>query len=201
YGETDVPKELHERLTNYQNELRQARNQRCNEMKLDRQLLKSLLDTWQKVKDIRRTNGYSTTSLKLIIKQISGKRTKHYEQMQQQIEEEIVDEIALAEEQYQHETKAHSLIARKRKLQDIRKKKARQDLEKKRAAAMNTYNPDVENEQADIAIINEEEIYVPDKPEPRKPDEIRTTILAKYQNALRPPGKQSHYFVLLRLIP
>ncbi|CAF4553959.1 unnamed protein product, partial [Rotaria magnacalcarata] len=68
YGETDVPKELHERLTNYQNELRQARNQRCNEMKLDRQLLKSLLDTWQKVKDIRRTNGYSTTSLKLIIK-------------------------------------------------------------------------------------------------------------------------------------
>ncbi|CAF1989494.1 unnamed protein product [Rotaria magnacalcarata] len=197
YGETDVPKELHERLTNYQNELRQARNQRCNEMKLDRQLLKSLLDTWQKVKDIRRTNGYSTTSLKLIIKQISGKRTKHYEQMQQQIEEEIVDEIALAEEQYQHETKAHSLIARKRKLQDIRKKKARQDLEKKRAAAMNTYNPDVENEQADIAIINEEEIYVPDKPEPRKPDEIRTTILAKYQNALRPPDEPE---VLLEVV-
>ena len=41
--------------------------------------------------------------------------------MQQQIEEEITDEIALAEEQYQHEKEAHSLIARKRKLQDTRK--------------------------------------------------------------------------------
>ncbi|CAF4630061.1 unnamed protein product, partial [Rotaria sp. Silwood2] len=41
-------------------------------------------------------------------------------------------------------------------------------------------------DQADITIINEEDINVPEKPEPRKRDEIRTTILAKYQNALRP---------------
>ena len=47
----------------------QARNQRCNEMKLDRQLLQRLLDTWKKIKDIRRSNGYITTSVRLIIKQ------------------------------------------------------------------------------------------------------------------------------------
>lgn len=44
--------------------------------------------------------------------------------------------------------------------------------------------------QDDIAILNEEDIIVPEKPEPRKPDEIRTTILAKYQNAIRPAGKE-----------
>ena len=44
--------------------------------------------------------------------------------------------------------------------------------------------------QDDIAILNEEDIIVPEKPEPRKPDEIRTTILAKYQNAIRPAGKK-----------
>ena len=38
-------------------------------MRLDRQLLERLLSTWKKIKDIRRTNGYTTTSVKLIIKQ------------------------------------------------------------------------------------------------------------------------------------
>jgi hypothetical protein len=47
----------------------QTRNQRCNEMRLDRQLLERLLSTWKKIKDVRRTNGYTTTSVRLIIKQ------------------------------------------------------------------------------------------------------------------------------------
>ena len=47
----------------------QTRNQRCNEMRLDRQLLERLLSTWKNIKDIRRTNGYTTTSVRLIIKQ------------------------------------------------------------------------------------------------------------------------------------
>lgn len=38
-------------------------------MRLDRQLLERLLSTWKKIKDIRRTNGYITTSVRLIIKQ------------------------------------------------------------------------------------------------------------------------------------
>jgi hypothetical protein len=46
--------------------------------------------------------------------------------------------------------------------------------------------------KADIAILNEEEIPLPEKPEPRKPDEIRTTILMRYQNAIRPPGRSNH---------
>jgi hypothetical protein len=41
----------------------------------------------------------------------------------------------------------------------------------------------------DVTMINEEEIPLPEKPEPRKRDEIRTTILTKYQNAIRPPGR------------
>jgi hypothetical protein len=41
--------------------------------------------------------------------------------MQQQIEEEIEDEIALADEQYQREKAAYAEIAKKRKLQGIRK--------------------------------------------------------------------------------
>ena len=49
----------------------------------------------------------------------------------------------------------------------------------------------------DIAIINEEDIIVPEKPEPRKPDEIRTSILEKYRNAIRPPGKHCCTFVYL----
>jgi hypothetical protein len=38
-------------------------------MRLDRQLLERLLSTWKKIKDVRRTNGYTTTSVRLIIKQ------------------------------------------------------------------------------------------------------------------------------------
>ena len=41
--------------------------------------------------------------------------------MQQQIEEEIEDEIILADEQYQQEKEAHTQIVRNRKLQSIRK--------------------------------------------------------------------------------
>jgi hypothetical protein len=41
--------------------------------------------------------------------------------MQQQIEEEIEDEIALADEQYQREKQAHEEIKQKRKIQTIRK--------------------------------------------------------------------------------
>lgn len=41
--------------------------------------------------------------------------------MQQQIEEEIEDEIALANEQYQREKDAYSQIMKKRKNQGIRK--------------------------------------------------------------------------------
>jgi len=58
---------------------------------------------------------------KNFLDRISGKKTKHYEQMQQQIEEEIEDEIALADEQYQREKEAYSQIMRKRKLQGTRK--------------------------------------------------------------------------------
>jgi hypothetical protein len=43
--------------------------------------------------------------------------------MQQQIEEEIEDEIALADEQYQRDKEAYSQIVKKRKLQGIRKVK------------------------------------------------------------------------------
>lgn len=46
--------------------------------------------------------------------------------------------------------------------------------------------------KADIIIINEEDVIVPEKPESRKPDEIRTTILTKYQNAIRPLGKDDN---------
>ena len=46
--------------------------------------------------------------------------------------------------------------------------------------------------QDDIAVINEEDIVVPEKPEPRKRDEIQTTISTKYQNAIRPQGKHIH---------
>ena len=41
--------------------------------------------------------------------------------MQKQIEEEIEDEIVLADEQYQQAKAAHAEIAKKRKLQGIRK--------------------------------------------------------------------------------
>ena len=41
--------------------------------------------------------------------------------MQQQIEEEIEDEIALADEEYQQAKKAHAEIIKKRKLQAIRR--------------------------------------------------------------------------------
>jgi hypothetical protein len=102
-------------------------------MRLDRQLLQRLLDTWKKIKDIRRSNGYITTSVRLIIKQfvlfdyliiyrkflnrMSGKKTRHYEQMQQQIEEEIEDEIALADEQYKREEVVYKNLIHKRKVQ------------------------------------------------------------------------------------
>ena len=38
-------------------------------MKFERQLLQRLLDTWKKIKETRLRNGYTTTSLKLVIKQ------------------------------------------------------------------------------------------------------------------------------------
>lgn len=122
----------------------QTRNQRCNEMRLDRQLLERLLATWKKIKDVRRTNGYTTTAVRLIIKQyvrlfvyrlgknlscrISGKKIKHYEQIQQQIEQEIEDEIALADEEYQRAKATHSESVKKRKLQSIRRVKSQRNL-------------------------------------------------------------------------
>ncbi|CAF3514679.1 unnamed protein product [Adineta steineri] len=197
YSDSSLPEELRNRLINYQSELRQTRNQRCNEMKLDRQLLQRLLDTWKKIKDIRRLNSYTTTPVKLLIKQKSGKKTKHYEQMQQQIEEEIEDEIALANEQYQHEKDVYAQIVKKRKLQTIRKKEARKRLNEKRDTDLKTGGGDGNYDQDYISVINEEDIIVPEKPEPRKPDEIRTTILTKYQNALRPSDEPE---ILLELV-
>ena len=108
-------------------------------MKLERQLLQRLLDMWKKIKELRRSQGYTATSVRLLIKQwvssifanraydstslrrISGKKNKQYEQMQKQIEEEIQDEIVLADEEYQRARAAHSDIVKKRKLQNIRK--------------------------------------------------------------------------------
>ena len=48
-----------------------------------------------------------------------------------------------------------------------------------------------------MTILNEEDIPLPEKPEARKPDEIRTTILMKYQNAIRPPDEPE---ILLELV-
>ncbi|CAF1101848.1 unnamed protein product [Adineta ricciae] len=198
YSSSALPEELHNRLVNYQSELRQARNQRCNEMKLDRQLLQRLLDTWKKIKEVRRNYKYTTTSVRLLIKQKSGIKPKHYEQMQREIEEEIEDEIALADEQFRREKEVHAQIVKKRKLQAIRKKEARKRVDKKRNRDMTADGTgDGDFSQDDIAILNEEDIIVPEKPEPRKPDEIRTTILAKYQNAIRPADEPE---ILLELV-
>lgn len=40
-------------------------------MKLERQLLQNLLNTWKRIKDIRRQEGCTNTPLRLIIKQLS----------------------------------------------------------------------------------------------------------------------------------
>ncbi|CAF4332589.1 unnamed protein product, partial [Adineta steineri] len=117
--------------------------------------------------------------------------------MQQQIEEEIEDEIALANEQYQHEKDVYAQIVKKRKLQTIRKKEARKRLNEKRDTDLKTGGGDGNYDQDYISVINEEDIIVPEKPEPRKPDEIRTTILTKYQNALRPSDEPE---ILLELV-
>lgn len=55
------------------------------------------------------------------LRRISGKKNKQYEQMQKQIDEEIEDDIVLADEEYQRARAAHSDIVKKRKLQNIRK--------------------------------------------------------------------------------
>ncbi len=86
-------------------------------------------------------------------------------------------------------------------------KEARKRLDKKRNTDIGTEGGDNDYDQVniekkenykillllcskdDVGIVNEEEILVPEKPEPRKPDEIRTTILTKYQSAIRPSGR------------
>ncbi|CAF1513138.1 unnamed protein product, partial [Didymodactylos carnosus] len=171
----------------------QARNQRCSEMKLDRQLLEKMLDTWRKIKDIRIARGYTTTPVKLIIKQLSGKRAKHSEVIQQQIEDEIADEITLAREKYKFEEKEYNKIVKKRKLQSIRKKEAQKRLEKK---ARTTVEYD-QTDTNDLAIVNEEDIPPRSKPVAREDDEIRTIVLDKYKNTVRPPDEPE---VLLELV-
>ena len=47
----------------------------------------------------------------------------------------------------------------------------------------------IPHSQADVDAVNEEEIPLPEKPERRNPDDIRTAIEGKYQNAIRPAGK------------
>lgn len=83
-------------------------------------------------------------------------------------------------------------------------------MDKKRDTAMTSETGDGDYEQVkmeyhrhedlivfvktDVNILNEGEVLVPEKPEPRSRDEIRTTILKKYQNAIRPPGTSKNQF-------
>ena len=56
------------RLEEYRREVRMIRQQRKNEEAIDYTLLKNTLRTWQEIKALRETQGYSSTTLWLTVR-------------------------------------------------------------------------------------------------------------------------------------
>lgn len=57
-----------DKLNAYRNEIKQARQQRDNEMMLKKDLTEKIVLTWKELKDSRTKQGFRNTDVKLIIK-------------------------------------------------------------------------------------------------------------------------------------
>ncbi|XP_014666564.1 PREDICTED: coiled-coil and C2 domain-containing protein 2A-like [Priapulus caudatus] len=105
-GQADL-EEPRQRLSDYTLDIRQTRVLRDAELAKDRQLLKSTIKTWKKIKSLREFQGYTNTSVRLLIhKQVSNK-----EEDERLWNQEIEDEVDETEEEhavvYESQLKEH----------------------------------------------------------------------------------------------
>lgn len=82
-------------------EIAKLRNRLFEEGKRERDALKGLLQTWKTIKQLRESTGYSSTSIKLIIRKESVEYSREKEAFESQIEETISEIILERSKEYQ----------------------------------------------------------------------------------------------------
>lgn len=111
------------KLTAYRNEIKQARQQRDNEMLLKKSLTEKMLITWKELKDLRSRQQFRNTDLKLIIKKKEVNEQKEEKQFERDLKEELEELINEKSEEYQLELSVYEQKVKAFKLQKIRKVK------------------------------------------------------------------------------
>ena len=162
------------KLNAYKNEIKQARQQRDNEMMLKKNLVEKILVTWKELKELRAKQGYRNTEVKLTIKRKEADEQKEMEQNESDLNEELEEILAEKMEEHQLEMSVYSQKSKAYKLQQIRKSEAkkREENRDKEEAESKPVNFNIkvaaelkEQRDTDMRILMEEELPNPEKPE------------------------------------
>ncbi|KAK2193955.1 hypothetical protein NP493_4g07037 [Ridgeia piscesae] len=188
-------KELHFRLTEYQDEIKLTRHSLEAEMRADRILLKNIIKTWKEIKSLRETDKCINTSLKLIIKKEPTNKAADTAEWERDVDEEVEEVKREVDEEHRAAMAVYKEKLDVWKTQRARKKEAkkRQKQRSKRPESETETNQDIEQAEKDRAILDEFEITKPEKPQQVTAADLRDRILQKYDEIRRKPGEPMLY--------
>lgn len=194
------------KLNAYKNEIKQARQQRDNEMLLKKDLLEKILVTWKELKDLRAKQGYRNTDVKLTIKKKECDQQKEMEQDDKDLKEELEEILAEKDEEYQLELGVYNQKTKAYKFQQIKKTEAKRRVEKreKEEAENKPVNFNIklaqelkEQQEADMKAIMEEDLAKPEKPADVGKDKILEDLKLHYAKVRKIAGEPELFFNLI----
>ncbi|GBN36009.1 Coiled-coil and C2 domain-containing protein 2A [Araneus ventricosus] len=91
--ETAINNERHLRLKQYQKDIRQTKKLRDLHEAEQKSLWKGILDTWDELKQHRQTQGFTSTSLNLIIQEVKMDKAIEKEEWERELLDELEEEM------------------------------------------------------------------------------------------------------------
>lgn len=95
------------RLDIYRQEIQECREEFSAEARRDRLLLTNILKLWKSIKHLRRSNKYTSTSLKLLIKKEEVNKEDEEERRKEELAEEVREVLEEHEEEYTSKMKKY----------------------------------------------------------------------------------------------
>ncbi|KAK7072356.1 Coiled-coil and C2 domain-containing protein 2A [Halocaridina rubra] len=186
-----------QRLDIYRKEIRSCRDEYNIEAEKDRVLLTNMLRVWKDIKNLRKKNKFSCTSLKLIIKKEEVEKEEEEEERKEELRQDTKETLTELEAEYEKNLEKYKKTLATWKAAYKKKKEA-----KKRQEQRKSLGAEEEAEDSTLTTAQDEVLLaVPDEEKPLPPEavdkrQVELRILDIFSRTRKPPGEPNVHLEL-----
>ncbi|KAK4315922.1 hypothetical protein Pmani_012883 [Petrolisthes manimaculis] len=175
------------RLEIYREEILECREEARVEAERDRELLTTILKTWNEVKQVRRASRFHTTPYKLLIHRLETDRAQEEEQRKVELEAEVREVLEEREEEYTAKRKVYEEELKEWKEAHRKMKEAKKrQVERRRSSCSEVSVVQTAQDEATLA--------TPELPKPHPPPaihkhKVELEVLDGFSRSHKPPGE------------